>query len=186
MDNLLGLIAIAIIYLCIVLRSDKKRRAGKAGNGNQAAPQRAKGRGKEKHKASFEQAFDGGKRTDSRAPSVPSADARAVEQITRTLRAAAAKVAEDAYPEADCDGHAPGLHLHAATQEKLRAAGEGEDPCHAGSAVRPEPEQGIILSAAEQAQDSEAARELLRGVILSEILERPCERRARLQNRRRM
>ena len=51
MDNLLGLIAIAIIYLCIVLRSDKKRRAGRDGNGKQAAPRRTKGRSREKHKA---------------------------------------------------------------------------------------------------------------------------------------
>lgn len=186
MDNLLGLIAIAVIYLCIVLRSDKKRRAGKAGKESQAAPQRARGRGREKRRASFEQAFGGEKRTGGAAPSSRSADAGPAAQRTRTLGAIAAQAAGDAFPEADCDGHAPGLHLHEATQEQLRAAGEGEDPCHAGGGVRPAPEQGSILSAAEQAQDSEAARELLRGVILSEILERPCERRARLQNRRRM
>ena len=63
---------------------------------------------------------------------------------------------------------------------------EGEDPCHAGGAVRPAAEREPAPDAAEHTQDNEAARELLRGVILSEILERPCERRARLQNRRRM
>ena len=186
MDNLLGLIAIAIIYLCIVLRSDKKRRAGRDGNGKQAAPQRAKGRGREKRRASFEQAFGGEKRTGGAAPSSRSADAGPAAQLTRTLGAIAAQAAGDAFPEADCDEHAPGLHLHAATQEQLRAAREGEDPCHAGGAVRPAPERELAPAAAEQAQDTGAASELLRGVILSEILERPCERRARLQNRRRM
>ena len=44
MDNLLGLIVIAVIYLCIVLRSDKARRAGKEDRTEKAAPRRSDGR----------------------------------------------------------------------------------------------------------------------------------------------
>ena len=174
MDNLLGLIAIAVIYLCIVLRSDKKRRADRKG-----------GRRRPERKASFAQAFDseaqarGVDAASGTAPARPATEARRPGVL-------AAGAADTAFPEEDCSVHAPGLHLHAATQEQMNAAGEGEDPCHAGGAPRRAPEREPIPDAAETAADSAAARELLRGVILSEILERPCERRARLQNRRRM
>lgn len=186
MDNLLGLIAIAVIYLCIVLRSDKKRRAGrKGGSEEKAAPRRSGGRRRPERKASFAQAFDseaqarGADAASGTAPARPAREARRPGVL-------AAGAADTAFPEEDCSVHAPGLHLHAATQEQMNAAGEGEDPCHAGGAPRRASEREPIPDAAETAADCAAARELLRGVILSEILERPCERRARLQNRRRM
>ena len=186
MDNLLGLIAIAVIYLCVVLRSDKKRRAGKKGGGEEkAASRRSGGRRRTERRASFAQAFDSdahARGADTASGAAPASAAREV----RTPGVLAAKAADTAFPEEDCTPHAPGLHLHAVTQERMRSAGEGEDPCHAGGAPRPAPEHEPIPDMAGPAADSAAARELLRGVILSEILERPCERHARLQNRRRM
>lgn len=183
MDNLLGLIVIAVIYLCIVLRSDKKRRAGKAGGEEKkASPRRSGGRRGKERKASFAQAFDGS--AQGAGAGTGSAPARPAGEAVRRSGALAADTAAAAFPEEGCETHAPGLHLHAVTQERLRSAGEGEDPCHAGGAPRPAPE--LAAETAELPTDSAAARELLRGVILSEILERPCERRARLQNRRRM
>ena len=184
MDNLLGLIAIAVIYLCVVLRSDKKRRAGKKGGSEEkAAPRRSGGRRRTERRASFAQAFDSdahARGADAASGAAPASAAREV----RTPGVLAAKAADTAFPQEDCMPHAPGLHLHEVTQERMRSAGEGEDPCHAGGAPRPAPE--LAAETAELPTDSAAARELLRGVILSEILERPCERRARLQNRRRM
>lgn len=185
MDNLLGLIAIAVIYLCIVLRSDKKRRAGKKGGSEEkTAPRRSGGRRRPERKASFAQAFDSGaQKADAGAGKGP---VRPAGEEARRSGVLAAEAADTAFPEEDCTPHAPGLHLHAVTQERMRSAGEGEDPCHAGGALHPAPEHEPVPDMAEPAADSAAARELLRGVILSEILERPCERRARLQNRRRM
>lgn len=183
MDNLLGLIAIAVVYLCIVLRSDKKRRAGNAGGEEKkASPRRSGGRRSRERTASFAQAFG----DEDRSAGAGAETARPAEKAPRRPGVLAAETAGTPFPEEDCGTHAPGLHLHSVTQKQMSAAGEGEDPCHAGSAPRPAPERELAAEAAEPSEDSAAARELLRGVILSEILERPCERRARLQHRRRM
>ena len=185
MDNLLRLIAIAVVYLCVVLRSDKKRRAGKAhGEEKKASPRRSGGRRSRERRASFAQAFDSG--AQDAGAGTGSAPARPAGDAVRGPGALAADAEDAAFPEEDCEAHAPGLHLHAVTQERLRTAGEGEDPCHAGGAVRPAAQREPVPDDAEHAQDNEAARELLRGVILSEILERPCARRERLQHRRRI
>lgn len=59
------------------------------------------------------------------------------------------------------------------TQEEMERAGEGEDPCHdfvQPSHAAPQPPQY-----SQDAQDE--AQELLRGIILSEILVKPQDRR---------
>ena len=184
MNNLLGLIALAVIYLCIVLRSDKKRRAGK-----EKKPAASGGRRARERKASFEAAFAGGERAQK--PAAHSTSARASAKAAGPL-AAASERPEEGFSQADCaaGAHAPGLHLHEVTQAQLRDAGEGEDPCHAGRSPRTaqaaQSAPGGMQPTMQDGTDAEAARELLRGVIMSEILERPCERRARQQARRRM
>ena len=82
--------------------------------------------------------------------------------------------------EADCDRRP--LHLHEVTPRQMENAGEGEDPCHAGYHA---PEEPSPIYAPEAAQDDFRAQELLRGVIMSEILKRPCERMAERHDRRR-
>lgn len=79
--------------------------------------------------------------------------------------------------EADCAKRL--LHLHEVSQQVMEAAGEGEDPCHPGG--RPAEEQVD----APVAQPNELAQELLRGIVVSEILTRPCDRMALQRNRRR-
>lgn len=76
-------------------------------------------------------------------------------------------------------GHERGIHLHETTQEAMSAAGEGEDPCHVGTA----PSRGSAVYDspiyASQSEDRDAlAQDVLHGVIMSEILTRPAERRA--------
>ena len=73
----------------------------------------------------------------------------------------------------------PPIHLHQVTEQEFEAAQEGEDPCHAGgvTAVRLEHHDGEDASEA----DLEAMRldsDILRGVIMSEVLMRPAERAA--------
>ena len=70
------------------------------------------------------------------------------------------------------------MHLHEATPQEMDEADEGEDPCHAGGATAVHEESGA------QPQPSELAQEVLRGVIMGEILTRPCERYARAAMRR--
>ncbi len=74
--------------------------------------------------------------------------------------------------EADCE--AKPIHLHSVSQQTMRSAGEGEDPCHAGnSRIRTEE---IGETPVPQDADNVLAQDVLRGVIMSEILTRPRDR----------
>ena len=80
----------------------------------------------------------------------------------------------------------PPIHLHQVTEQQFEAAQEGEDPCHAGgvTAVRLEHHDGEDTP---EAADLEAMRldsDILRGVIMSEVLMRPAERAALRRIRR--
>ncbi len=81
--------------------------------------------------------------------------------------------------EPDCERRP--IHLHEATQHQMAQAAEGEDPCHPGSA----PQEPSPIFEPERTQVDPRAQELLRGVIMSEILTRPCDRAAQRQYRRR-
>ena len=78
-----------------------------------------------------------------------------------------------------CDREdAPRIHLHQADQQAMEQAGEGEDPCHAGAAPkRPEPDEAYEPTE-EEARRAAFQSDVLRGVIMSEILTRPGERAA--------
>ena len=63
-------------------------------------------------------------------------------------------------------------------EQAMEQAGEGEDPCHAGAAPkRPEPEEAYEPTE-EEARRAAFQSDVLRGVIMSEILMRPGERAA--------
>ena len=79
----------------------------------------------------------------------------------------------------------PPIHLHQLTEQEFEAAQEGEDPCHAGGAVtmrleHHDEEHMPETDAENMRQDSE----ILRGVIMSEVLMRPAERAALRRIRR--
>ena len=78
-----------------------------------------------------------------------------------------------------CDSEAePRIHLHHADEQAMEQAGEGEDPCHAGAAPkRPEPDDAYEPTE-EDARRAAFQSDVLRGVIMSEILTRPGERAA--------
>ena len=72
----------------------------------------------------------------------------------------------------------PRIHLHHADEQVMEQAGEGEDPCHAGAAPkRPEPDEAYEPTE-EEARRAAFQSDVLRGVIMSEILTRPGERAA--------
>lgn len=85
---------------------------------------------------------------------------------------------DDAFEPENAHAQACGtqpLHLHDVSADQMEAAGEGEDPCHAGGRLRTPEEQ----PADETAQPEEdLRRDVLRGVVMSEILIRPQERQA--------
>lgn len=72
----------------------------------------------------------------------------------------------------------PRIHLHHADEQEMEQAGEGEDPCHAGAAPkRPEPDEAYEPTE-EEARRAAFQSDVLRGVIMGEILTRPGERAA--------
>ena len=70
----------------------------------------------------------------------------------------------------------PRIHLHHADEQAMEQAGEGEDPCHAGAA----PETPPMDDETRETDVQRAAFEsdVLRGVVMSEVLTRPSERAA--------
>lgn len=76
------------------------------------------------------------------------------------------------------------IHLHDVSQEKFLEAAEGEDPCHFGGEQASRDIAGADQEL-EQAHDAQEAlrQDVLRGVIMSEILMRPHERRAMQRSR---
>ena len=76
------------------------------------------------------------------------------------------------------------LHLHQVSQDQMEYAGEGEDPCHKGGEImeeRAESEDAYQLQ--ERVGIGMGAQEILQGVIMSEILTRPQQRRAMQRSR---
>ena len=71
------------------------------------------------------------------------------------------------------------IHLHSVTNEELLDASEGEDPCHAGGVFDEPAQKEDDLSDVQQVPD------IVNGVIMSEILMRPHERRALQRSRQR-
>ena len=75
------------------------------------------------------------------------------------------------------------MHLHEVSDEQMQRAAEGEDPCHAGGIQDTmDVQQEILL---EEDAQLPLGRDVLRGVIMSEILIRPSERRALQRSRQR-
>ena len=70
----------------------------------------------------------------------------------------------------------PRIHLHHADEQAMEQAGEGEDPCHAGAAQERPPmdDETKETDVQRAAFDSD----VLRGVVMSEVLTRPSERAA--------
>ena len=82
------------------------------------------------------------------------------------------------YAEARDDCDKKPLHWHEVTPIQMCMAAEGEDPCHAGGhTMQEEPEERMDDYADMLRQD------VLHGVIMSEILVRPHERKSMQRNR---
>jgi len=73
------------------------------------------------------------------------------------------------------------IHLHEVSQQQFAMAAEGEDPCHAGEADVPD---DMPFDSQREADDAALAQDVLRGVIMSEILTRPHDRAAMRRGRR--
>lgn len=103
-------------------------------------------------------------------------------QRTQQVQQGFAKAFDVHSPEEEDCASQP-IHLHAPDQAQMTRAGEGEDPCHAGGRMRSEAPEEIDASVQDEAR-SALTQDVLRGVIMSEILTRPHERAAQYAARR--
>lgn len=153
MDDFLSILVVVVFYLIAAANGNKKR---KAQNAAKKAPRRRKN--------AFDDAFParGDRKTAVQMQPVRAADnAASHEEACASSR----------------------IHMHEVTQNQMHAAGEGEDPCHAGTA--PDMHEETEFSYDEDIeQQNTLAGDVLRGVIMSEILTRPCERNAMRRNGR--
>lgn len=110
-------------------------------------------------------------------------DMRALERERQTMAGFGAAFASK--PEKNTAACEEGrIHLHEVSQTQLRDAAEGEDPCHAGG-ERIQTADAADTAWSETDETQEAPRQdMLRGVIMSEILTRPQQRRALQRSRR--
>lgn len=162
MDGFLGFLLL-MIYLFAAASGSKKKKANRK-------QRQAERRNRD---VAFGDAFADAKGVSDAAPRMQSAEPEKAKTTT----------ADAAHGDKDC--REMRLHLHEVSQMELRAAGEGVDPCHAGEALAPEePDATNAFEQSEADASNELARDVLRGVIMSEILTRPCDRVALKRNRR--
>lgn len=113
------------------------------------------------------------KKTEARQAATERPEAKTAEESARVFERHEAQSGFDD----PCDSEdAPRIHLHQADQQTMEQAGEGEDPCHAGAA----PERPPMDDETRETDGQRAAFEsdVLRGVVMSEVLTRPSERAA--------
>ena len=164
MEDFIGLILVAIFY--ILSASSKKKKKEK---------KRRKAQQFEEIGREFKKAIqDAEMRNAQEQKQAPAA------KDTHIPAAARAVHAEETAP-ALCESDR--LHLHQVTQAQMEEAQEGEDPCHKGGNTQEQAEIELSYEADAAAEGSGLAQDLLRGVIVSEILTRPDQRRAMLKNR---
>lgn len=159
MDDLLGLVVLIVFYVVAAAsRKNKKNRKGGA---------------KPSQKRPAREPWDEIRENLTRAMET----LEAAKEAPKPLRAEGAL-----HQEQPCQTQS--VHLHEATQQQMLDALEGEDPCHVGGANADDANAGgsaltgarAAAYAGEETEQSELAQDLLRGVIMSEILTRPCNR----------
>lgn len=150
MEDLFIVAVVLLIYAAVAWPAKKKGARRRGKN-----PRRAR-------QTQFERAFE-----------ADSGEKRDVKQEQEALRKAAAAKMQRREPGCETSR----IHLHEVTQAQMNTAAEGEDPCHGGHA--PQRAQDADFLPEAELEPNALAQDVLRGVIMSEILQRPCERRKR-------
>ncbi|MBQ4609363.1 MAG: hypothetical protein IJB18_07260 [Clostridia bacterium] len=109
-------------------------------------------------------------------------DAREAGRTRETEKGFAEAFGQSTQKKAGCETRP--LHLHEVTQSAFERAQEGEDPCHAGGAYDFDSDAPQSGTFPEETGENPAAQDILRGVIMSEILTRPSGRMAAQRSRR--
>jgi len=168
MDELISIIVL-ILYLVAAGAAGKKKKQKKA-----------RQQAKKKREAQFEQAFEKIAEAVQEQISVSqmkkSEAPRSVQQTRTTI-----PEGTDPCHAAQLPDERPSMRLGDVSAQLMDSAGEGEDPCHTGYAFSGsdiDEDSQIEQSPIFDAGDPDAfARDVLRGVIMSEVLARPAQRR---------
>ena len=155
MGSKIGYLVLIILYLLVVSSGRKKKGGKRKGRREAKRAQRS---------TDFGGAFAGRATAASASAVQEKPDRRADDQ-----------------EESDCERSR--IHLHEVSQQQMDGAGEGEDPCHRGSAAVADTPDDFSYDE-EEKERSAFAQDVLRGVIMSEILTRPCKRTAGQRNGR--
>lgn len=164
MDDILSLVLVFLFY-AIAASSGKKRKKKRRDRVYEQMNRY------ERQAAQPQQAAGGEAAAPAQQPRMQRADMSADSERNFAPRSA----------EAPCH-QTPRLHLHEVTDLQMEEADEGEDPCHAGgAALNPDEDERIEDSPVYdeeigKAKRSALAQDMLRGVVMSEILKRPCRR----------
>ena len=136
-----------------------------ASGGNKKKKARnAKQRASRAREAAFDQAFAGSGKASVRTTSSQEKSALVCDKACETSR----------------------IHLHEVTQQQMMESAEGEDPCHRGDATEAEDVHAAAAFSYDEMEKEQGAfaQDVLRGVIMSEILTRPSDRAVLRRNRR--
>lgn len=113
------------------------------------------------------------KKTEARQAATERPEAKTAEESARVFER---HEAQSGFDDPCGSEDAPRIHLHQADQQTMEQAGEGEDPCHAGAAPERPPMDDETRE--EDVQRAAFESDVLRGVVMSEVLTRPSERAA--------
>ena len=164
MDDLIVIVLIVFAMVNAIRSSKKKKQKGQAA-GQISSAKKSRAAAQKGRQADVFAAFAGSQQSGGGGAQTRSAQPR----VTQPRAAADERL------------HGPGVHLHDVSQEQMNLAQEGEDPCHAGSAPAVTEEE--TPQAPGNPLREAMADDLLRGVVMSEILTRPCQRQTAIRRR---
>ena len=176
--DVMGRIIILILIYVVAIKSSKKKKKKSSAKQDWEQLQRPAAKADTKKKP----ARQGPRRSDARREAARGQRAALERQPMATqlqMELEAAGEGDDPCHEGDLHPARPGIRFASVSQEGMTLAGEGEDPCHTGEAPRHETspvyDSPILTDGHDDSQS--LARQVLSGVIMSEVLKRPQERR---------
>lgn len=158
MDDFLSILLVAVIYLFAAFSKAGKKKEKRSRE--KRGPMRARMRGEQR---------DG------------MAAARDRETQSGSDNAFETRQTAVQPPEHDCVDMRQ-MHLHEISQRQFEHAHEGDDPCHVGQSDLTADRESLDMQ--EMEKNGALAQDMLRGVIMSEVLMRPQDRAALRRGRR--
>ena len=170
MEDLLSIVVL-ILYFVIARAAGKNKKKKKASKNPSAS-----------RKPQFDQAFEQLIRSVTEQPEQDALNSSAAGDETQ-MSFISAQEGKDPCHASMLGDERPSMRAPVVSQAEMRAAGEGDDPCHTDGASTEEAFQHdspVYDSPILRTGDDRAlAQDILRGVVMSEILNRPAASKRR-------